>query len=578
MTFDDEDKQNRYILYQYCILQFLANNLSSDDAKSEAQKLMLKYKDNLFGKNGLAYILGSQSIEFFCCFFLQDTFIPKPNNTARILAPVHYQIWDTLESMFLTDEFDKLELIMPRGAAKTTVCDFALSVWLHCYKKSTYTLVAGKTEQDATEFVSQARQAFEENSYIIKAFGNLIDTKRFIVNKLELELSNHTKIQAISSTSSMRGKKYNGSRPSCIIADDYQSKADCITIEARDKKYNTWVEDSGYAGDKAVYRSGKKIKQATKYIVLGTILHRDCFMSRLVLNKDYKHLLKRVVPFDVDKFFHSGLWEQFRTIYFNDKLQDSVSEAKEFYYQHEKEMQYETLWSDKYDCLDLSIDYLNNPTAFKQEMMNDASKIGEKWFTSNKVESKDEIESHSFTKTMLCVDPASTSNRNSDSFSFIVGSLADNGFKYVRKGELIKYDARTEVDKYINHVIELLKAYPDIISIYIEKQTFNGVDANMIEKKIQSDFELSNRTISIVNEAQHKNKDDKIAAVVPDVNNGRIIFNADDIDFINEVTDFAGQNYSVHDDAPDCLAEFANRIDDIEIFYPVVFLDKRKFY
>ena len=219
---------------------------------------------------------------------------------------------------------------MPRGCAKTTVCDFAISVWLHCYKKSIYTLVAGKTEQDATEFIAQTRQAFEENKYIIKSFGKLIDTKKYTVNKLELELSNHTKIQAISSTSSMRGKKYSGTRPSCIIADDYQSKSDCITQEARDKKYNTWTEDSSYAGDKAVFRNGKKIKQATKFIVLGTILHRDCFMSRLLKNKDYKHIVKRVVDFNVDEYFHEGLWEEFRKLYFNDKSKDSVSNAKEF--------------------------------------------------------------------------------------------------------------------------------------------------------------------------------------------------------------------------------------------------------
>ncbi|NMM64389.1 hypothetical protein HBE96_17350 [Clostridium sp. P21] len=546
---------------------------------------MLKYKDNLFGKDSLSVMIGNVSIPFFCSYFLQDTFVAKDDNTARELAEVHYEIWDTLEDMIIKDKFDKLELIMPRGTAKTTVCDFALSVYLHAYKKSIYTLVCGKTEQDAVEFIAQTRQAFEENPYIIEAFGELINTKENTVNKLELELDNpngKTKIQAISSSTSMRGKKYNGARPSCIIADDYQSKSDCITQEAREKKYLTWVEDSEFAGDKAVYRQGKKIKSGTKFIILGTILHSDCFMSRLLKNKEYKHKVRRICNFDVDKYFHEGLWEEFRKVYFNNKLQDSVSEAKEFYFQHEQEMQYETIWQDKYDCLEEAISYYNNPSSWKQEMMNDASKLGEKWFTSIKTlpykseEGKDSIIGHKVEKMMLTVDPASTSTVRSDSFAFVVGSVSNNGFKYVHKGELIKYDARTQFDDYLAHIIELLKTYKEIIAVFIEKNTFNGSDANQLEKLIEEDSELSGRDIQIINESQRKNKDDKIASCVSAVNNGAVIFNEEDEDFIEEVKSFCGQDFSLHDDAPDCLSEFYNRIDLIKKIEPLRFFNNLK--
>lgn len=569
----DEDKRNRQLLYEAIYKRYISDGLLPAQATKSTEQLILKHIDNLFGFQGLAYQWGEIDFPFFCKYFLQDTFVPKPNNAARELALVHYEVWSEIESMFLKDEYDKLELILPRGTAKTTVCDFALSVWLHCYKKSIYTLVAGKTEQDATEFVAQARQAFEENKYILDAFGKLLEPSKFTVNKLELELSNGTKLQAISSTSSMRGKKYNGARPTCIIADDYQSKTDILTEESRQKKYNTWVEDSGYAGDKAVYRKGKKIKQATKFICLGTILHSSCLMSRLLKNKDYKHILKRVVDFDVDEYFHSGLWEEFRVIYFNDKLQDSVSDAKEFYYQHESEMEYETIWQDKFDCLDLAIDYYNNPQAFKQEMMNDASKIGEKWFKSNRID--EHIDDHTFVKTMLCVDPASTANKNSDSFAFLVGSLSDNDFKYIRKAELIKMDARTEFDKYIDHIVMLLKDYTDVTHVYIERNTFNGSDANRLEQYINADLELKHRSITIINEAQRANKDDKIATIVADVNNGRIIFSSLDTEFIEQIMDFAGQDFTQHDDAPDIVAEFSNRINDIITVGSISFMDKR---
>lgn len=391
-------KEDEKLLFKY-----LSKLFNPDKAK----ELMLKHKNNLFGLNGLAYSVGKRSIEFFCLYFLQDTFVPKPSNAARKLAPIHYEIWNTLESMFLKDEFDKLELIMPRGAAKTTVCDFALSVWAHCYKYSIYTLVAGKTEQDSMEFIRETRRAFEENPYIKQTFGELIDTRKHTVNRLELELTNGTKIQAISSTSSLRGKKFNGNRPSLIIADDYQGKADVLTQEARDKKYDTWQQDALYAGDKAVYRNGKKIKMATKFIVLGTILHRDCFMSRLLKDSTYKHIVQRAILVDdVDKLFNTGLWAEFKQIRFNPQDPNAEENAKEFYYQHEEEMKYPVLWEDKYDCLELALDYYSNPQAFKQEMQNDASKIGEKAFHQIKSMPREKIEEQEFVKTILCCDPA----------------------------------------------------------------------------------------------------------------------------------------------------------------------------
>lgn len=565
--FKSETQYNLYILKKHLI------RLTNSEKKAIA--LIKKYKNNLWGEKGLAWALGEKDFEFFCLYYLQDTFVPKENNAARTLSESHFELWETVEDMFIDDAFDKLEVIAPRGWAKTTVLDFALAMWLHCYRKSIFTLVCGRTEGDAEEFLAQVKQNFEENKYIIASFGKLVDPKNFTVNKLELELSNKTKVQAISSTTSMRGKKYNGVRPTCIIADDYQGKADIITQEARDKKYKTWEEDSKFAGDKAVFRKGKKIKMATKFIVLGTILHSDCFMSRLLKKNEYHHISHRVCDFNVDDFFNSGLWLEFKNLYFNRKASDPVSDATEFYYQHEKEMQYETIWPDKFDCLTTAIDYFENPIAFKQELQNDAKNIGEKWFKSARTEKREDIETHNFLKTMLCMDPASGGGKKNDYTAFLVGSLADNGFKYSRYGELAKINARKNFDKYIDKAIDLLKEYTDITHVYIEKNTFNGADANQLEKRINEDFELKYRNITIINEHQKKNKDDKIATIVSDVNGGRIIFAEEDEEFVEQILEFMGQDYTAHDDAPDIVSEFANRIDLIKVLRRVEFLDRR---
>lgn len=565
-------KENRQLLFKYLKKYAIEHkNLTEQKAKEFAKNLLKLHKTNLFGKGSLAQWLGEKSIEFFCIYYLQDTFVPKPDNAARNLAPVHYEIWNELEQMFISDSYDKLELIMPRGSSKTTVCDFALSVWCHCYKKSIYSVVSGKTEQDAVEFIAQIRQAFDENIYIKASFGDLIDTKNYTVNKLELELTNKTKIQAISSTSSFRGKKFGQARPSLIIADDYQGKSDVISQESRDKKYNTWQQDSQFAGDKAVIRNGKKIKSATKFIVLGTILHRDCFMSRLLKDKSYKHLVhKAVFHENVDELFNNGLWAEFKRIYFSANDDIAVENAKEFYYQNEPEMQFPVLWTDKWNCLDLAIDYYNDPISFKQELQNDASKIGEKAFHQITSRSVEDIESQSFEKTILCCDPAVETKSNNDYTALVVGSKTANNFRWVRKGII----ERLCFDDYIDKVVELLKEFTDITHIWIEKNTFNGTDAREVNKRIQEDPVLKRRRITIINERQNKNKEAKIRAISGKVDSGFFIFNEEDTQFTNQILDYEGEGYTLHDDAADITAEFDRLIDEIEIIHKVEMFDK----
>ncbi|MCB2308987.1 hypothetical protein LGL08_19995 [Clostridium estertheticum] len=563
----DEGKENRKLLY-------LA--LKGFYGAKRAAELMHENNEKLFGFHELAWAIGKRSISFFCRYFLQDTFTPKPGNVARKLAPMHYELWEEAENIFIKDKYDKFAAAEPRGSAKTTILDFAITTWLHAYEISPYTLVCGKVEQDATDFIATSRQAFEENQYVIKAFGKLIDTRNYTVNKLELELANHTKIQAISSTSSIRGKKYKNDRPFCIIADDYQGKSDIITFESREKKYRTWQDDAKYAGDEAVYRDGIKIKMATKFIVLGTILHRDCFMSRILKNKEYKCIVRKAVLVDdVDKLYTTGLWEKFKRIYFSDIYDDSKAAALEFYYQHESEMQYPISWPDKWSCAKLAIDYYTDEIGFKQELQNDASKIGVKSFKSIITQTPEQIEDHTFIKTMLCMDPAGTDNKNKkneDFYGFLVGSLGDNNFKYVRKGEILKI----EYEEYVKHTLELLIKYEEITHICIEKNTYMGADVVKIKELVALDEDLKLRDFTYINEMQQKNKDEKINTSVSDVNNGRIIFNSEDVPFQNQIMDFAGQAYSEHDDAPDINAEFNNRINDILVVQNAKPFDRHK--
>ena len=310
----------------------------------------------------------------------------------------------------------------------------------------------------------------------------------------------------------------------------------------------------------------------------GTQQHKECFYSRLLKSSTWKFKKYRGVDIDnVDEYFNNGLWLKFKNILNCFSNPDHLEDAKEFYYKHEKDMQFGKLWPEFWDCLDLALDYYENPNSFKQEVQGDVDAIGEKWFKSMHTEDRKTIETHDFIKTMLIVDPAASGGKKNDYSSYMIGSTATNGHKYARKGELAKINARQEFDKYIDHMIDLLLEYPDVTHVSIEKNTFNGADANQLEKKIKEHPILKYRNITIINEAQRKNKDDKISTIIPYINRGEFIFCSEDEEFINQIMNFAGQKYSVHDDAPDTAAEFWIKVDQIKTVSKIKILDRRSF-
>jgi hypothetical protein len=587
--FKNEEEQNRYLLYKYLYESFITAGASEGEAQRQTDDMIMKNSSNLFGYRGLAWQLGKISLEFFCLYFLQDTFLPKETNVAAPIADVHREIWNDVQCAVSGEGSNQIGRILPRGTGKSVFGTFASTIWSHCYEFKKYTLICSDIGSTAEKFIKDIKNALLENEYIKKSFGTLLDDrdKRYVCNSTQLELTNKTFIEAISSSSPMRGRKYDNCRPDLIILDDYQSEDDVRTEEAREKKWKRYSDDVKYAVQKSVVRDGKVIKQGTVIIALGTLQHKECFYSRLIKQPTWKFKKEKGVLIDdfineegqningLDHYFSTGLWKQFKDILFNFNNENRLEDAKEFYWEKENEMKFPLLWAEFWDCLDMALSYYENPSSFKQEVQGDVDSIGERWFKGIRTEKREEVENHTFVKTMLLIDPASGGGKKNDYSAFLVGSMADNNLKYARKAELAKINARTAFDKYIDHAIKLLQEYPDITHLYIEKNTFNGADANAIENKIKDDPVLRNRNIEIINEHQKKNKDDKISTLIPYINKGQIIFAEEDTEFTDQVLDFRGQKYSVHDDAPDVLAEFSIRIENIQVITKVKLLDRR---
>ncbi len=578
--FPSDEARNKWLLYHYLKKSYTDIGIPEDKAEELTDKRIIENSKNLFGFHGLAWQLGQISLEFFCMYFLQDIYLPKEDNAAAPIAHVHEELWHDIQDSIIGTGPEQLGRVLPRGTGKSAFGTLGPTCWSVAYKHKTYVLICSDIGSTAEKFIKDIKDNMIENPFIEVSFGKLLDdrNKKYICNATQLEFTNNTFVEAISSTSPMRGRKYKNVRPDLIILDDYQSEDDCRTEEAREKKWKKYSDDVKFAKQRPVKRNGKVIKKGTVLMAWGTQQHKECFYSRLIKSPTWIFKKEKgVLVDDVDKYFNSGLWLKFKTILNEFKNTSRLEDAKEFYYKHESKMQFDTLWSEFWDCLELALDYFENPNSFKQEVQGDVDSIGEKWFKQMHTEPREIIETHEFIKTMICADPASSGGRKNDYSAFIVGSTATNGYKYARKAELAKINARQEFDKYIQHMIDLLVMYPDATHISIEKNTFNGADANQLEKAIKEHEILKYRDITIINEQQRKNKDDKISTIVPFVNRGEFVFCSEDEEFIKQFMEFAGQKFSPHDDADDVAAEFWLKVDEIETTRSVEIFDRKSF-
>jgi len=548
--FETESKFEVYLLKKYLTKHY----------KEKAIALLKKNKDNL---DEVAFLLGKKDIAFFCEYYLNEMFVPSDGNIAKPLSKSHYEVFEELNKMFVSDEYNNEEFILPRGWAKSTIINTAVATWTSCYRISKYTVVIGKTDKLMEEFISEVKSCLKFKK-VIKNFGELINTKKRVVNKEELELDNDTKIQGFTWGGTIRGAKYKGVRPSIIITDDVLKEDDILTDGAKEKCVNKYYKEVLPAGDKAVFRNGKKQGLDTKFIVIGTPLASDDFINTIRQDNSFITYKRGVCNFDVDDYFSTNkYWKKYKTILMNNRNSNRIKDAENYYYDNIEQMKFETIWEGKYKCYELANDYFTKRLAFMQELMCDCDKVGDIWIKYMAKMKAEEIEDRTFETTILTVDPSKTNNNNSDFTAMSVLSKS-NGFYFVREGSLYKFDGKTEFNKYIDTVITTLKRFEYITHVFIEKNVYGGVDATRIEEEIRDNKELSSRNIKVELIYNTKNKDQRISTITDKINSGQIIFNDSNVDYNKQAFEFRGQKFTTHDDAIDSLEMAVNNIDKIK--------------
>jgi len=137
-----------------------------------------------------------------------------------------------------------------------------------------------------------------------------------------------------------------------------------------------------------------------------------------------------------------------------------------------------------------------------------------------------------------------------------------------------------EYEQYCKRAVRMLENNLDVTHINIERNTFQGADVVRIKELISESKILKGKKYEWINEMQRKNKDEKISTVVDPMNNGQIIICSECEDSklsVEQIKDFQGQLYTVHDDFIDNIAELENKLKEIKTVGPIKFRDRKKF-
>lgn len=221
-NFPSDEARNKWLLYHYLKKSYIDIGIPEDRAEELTDKRMIENSNNLFGYHGLTWQLGQISLEFFCMYFLQDIYLPKEDNAAAPIAEVHEELWKDIQESIIGNGPEQLGRVLPRGTGKSAFGTLGPACWSVAYKHKTYILICSDIGSTAEKFIKDIKDNMLENSYIESAFGKMLDDKNrdFICNATQLEFTNRTFVEAISSTSPMRGRKYRNTRPDLIILDD----------------------------------------------------------------------------------------------------------------------------------------------------------------------------------------------------------------------------------------------------------------------------------------------------------------------------------------------------------------------
>ena len=541
---EDDQEQKDNVAYQENL--FAEYVLRKKDRIDERQKLEKRFAagEPVTGEKGLRKELAAFDLAYFGRAYLPHYFTRK--------SPAFHEELDELWSSGVmkgknpfrdAKEIARLDgsqqaIAAPRGHAKTTNFTFKDTLHAVLYQYKHYPILLSDSSEQAEGFLDDIKTELEDNPHILEDFGILKGDK--VWRSSVILTKTGIKLEAIGSGKKIRGRRHRNWRPDLLVLDDIENDENVNTPEQR-KKLKSWF-------DKAVSKAGDTY---TDIMYIGTILHYDSLLSRVLINPTYRTKKYRAV---LSFATNTALWEEWERIYTNLFDEDHEANAWTFFQANEKEMLEGTqvLWEEKNPYYKLMQKRLSEGEAsFNSELQNDPidpenADFSEEWLDYYEPELMD------FSKPNYLLvganDPSLGKNKKADTSTIIDLALDLNtGYMYVLGASVEK----RKPDVIIDDVIETHRRYKRDLKKGYYKFGVETVQFQYFFKDVMAAKALeAGEYIPIEENQSIANKELRIRSLQPFVKNKWIKFNRNHKELIKQLTEFP---MGANDDAPDGL-------------------------
>jgi predicted phage terminase large subunit-like protein len=206
--------------------------------------------------------------------FVKGTLWPSFSNATQI-PQFHRELWELCCS-----DHPLVAIAAPRGHAKSTAISFSYVMAAVLFRQAKYTLLISDTEGQAVQFLGDIKKELMLNEDLRSLFGVKVFEKESESDLIvRMDDGYRFRITAKGSEQRVRGSKWDGQRPDLIIGDDLEND-EIVMNDDRREKFRNWLI-------KAVLPSRDPIKGKVR--IVGTILHLDSFLARVVPLEGFRH-------------------------------------------------------------------------------------------------------------------------------------------------------------------------------------------------------------------------------------------------------------------------------------------------
>ena len=269
-------------------------------------------------------------------------------------SKIHYEM---LAALPRGAQGKKINILAPRGSAKSTLMAVIYPLWRIVYKEwdealgvpsERHILIISSTHTTASDRIADIKSHIDDNEKILSDFGDLRGRHRWGVQLMET--ANGVRVAPYSRESEVRGALRKGSRPTLIIADDFDHAERIINEEWRTKTLN-WVNTD-------LLRLGR-LDGKSNFIFVDTMKHSAGTSAALRSRPGWETLEYRAIEVPATLYHPNpdieALWKQWEKLYNDMTVADleRVTSADTFYREHQPEMTQGVVetWSEKISYL-----------------------------------------------------------------------------------------------------------------------------------------------------------------------------------------------------------------------------------